>query len=51
LEEEPDDENLQGAHTDNQANLDHAEVDNSDLRAVVRGIVAVLTGSEVLLVS
>jgi len=50
LEEESDDEHLQGTHADNQANLHHAEVDDPLLRAPHRTEVTVLACPEVLLV-
>jgi hypothetical protein len=51
LEEEPNDKHLQGTHTDDKADLDHAKVDDPALGAVDGGKVAVFTGSEVLLVA
>lgn len=51
LEEEPDDKDLQGAHADDQARLDQAEVDNPLLGAPDSAEVAVLARAEVLLVS
>ena len=50
LEEEADDEDLQGSHADDHGALDQAEVDDSALGAADGAEVAVLAGAEVLLV-
>ena len=51
LEEETDDKDLQRTHGNNQADLNHAEVDDAALSALDGGKVAVLARAEVLLVS
>jgi hypothetical protein len=50
LEEEPNDKNLEGAHGNDESNLDEAEVNDPLLRAADRAEVSVLSGAEVLLV-
>lgn len=51
LEEESDNKDLQTTHSDNESNLNHAEVDDAALSAADGSKVAVLTSSEVFLVS